>query len=197
MLYQVNQATHINYPRCKMTVITPHPINSSPPVLDEKEPEPKPTTIPKSNDDSSSNSKSEDPIQIKSWQQPTLHGRTLNTLRTIQRYIWDDPDKSPEEKRFLLKLDFFLLTYGCLGYFCKNLDQANVNNAYVSGMKESLQMNGSQLTYASNVFTAGYVISEIPAVMLVTRVRASILIPTFQVSFVSFGGWMVGREGES
>lgn len=72
-----------------------------------------------------------------------------------------------------------------------------MNNAYVSGMKESLQMNGSQLTYASNVFTAGYVISEIPAVMLVTRVRASILIPTFQVSFVSFGGWMVGREGES
>lgn len=48
-------------------------------------------------------------------------------------------------------------------------------------MKESLKMNGSQLTYASNVFTAGYVISEIPSVMLVTRVRASILIPTFQV----------------
>lgn len=60
--------------------------------------------------------------------------------RNFQGYVWDDPDKPKEEKRFLLKLDFFLLTYACLGYFCKNLDQANISNAYVSGMKESLNM---------------------------------------------------------
>lgn len=41
--------------------------------------------------------------------------------RTVQRFIWDDPDKPAYEKKFLLKLDFFLLTYTCLGYFCKNL----------------------------------------------------------------------------
>lgn len=39
--------------------------------------------------------------------------------RTVQRYVWDDPDKPEHEKKFLLKLDFFLLTYTCLGYFCK------------------------------------------------------------------------------
>lgn len=41
--------------------------------------------------------------------------------RNLQRYIWDDPAKPVYEKKFLLKLDFFLLTYTCLGYFCKNL----------------------------------------------------------------------------
>lgn len=41
--------------------------------------------------------------------------------RTFQRFIWDNPDKPAYEKKFLLKLDFFLLTYTCLGYFCKNL----------------------------------------------------------------------------
>jgi ACS family pantothenate transporter-like MFS transporter len=81
---------------------------------------------------------------LKAWQKPGAWGNTLRILRSVQRYVWDDPDKSAEEKRFLLKLDFFLLSYGCLGYFCKNLDQANLNNAYVSGMKESLKMNGSQ-----------------------------------------------------
>ncbi|EPE28443.1 MFS general substrate transporter [Glarea lozoyensis ATCC 20868] len=130
---------------------------------------------------SSTNSEKANSDTLKSWEKPSAKGRTLCILRTIQRYIWDDPDKSPEEKKFLLKLDFFLLSYGCLGYFCKNLDQANINNAYVSGMKEALSMNGSQLTYASNVFTAGYVISELPAVMLVTRFRPSTIIPTFQV----------------
>lgn len=63
--------------------------------------------------------------------------------RTFQRYVWDDPDKTKEEKRFLLKLDFFLLTYACLAYFSKSLDQANIANAYVSGMKEALKMVSS------------------------------------------------------
>lgn len=42
-------------------------------------------------------------------------------------------------------------------------------------------MHGSELTYASNVFTAGYVVGQMPAVMLATRVRPSILIPTLEI----------------
>ncbi|KAF1915282.1 major facilitator superfamily domain-containing protein [Ampelomyces quisqualis] len=107
--------------------------------------------------------------------------KTHGALRTLQRYVWDDPDKPKEEKWFLLKLDFFLLTASCLGYFSKNLDQSNIGNAYVSGMKEALNMHGSELTYAGNCFTAGYVIGQMPAVMLATRVRPSILIPILEI----------------
>lgn len=111
---------------------------------------------------------------------------TRRTLRSVQRYVWDDPDKPREEKRFLLKLDFFLLSYSCLAYFCKNLDQANISNAYVSGMKEAIGMKGNELTYLSNVFTAGYVVSQLPAVMLVTKVRPSYLVPTLEVLWSVF-----------
>ncbi|KIX06837.1 uncharacterized protein Z518_04813 [Rhinocladiella mackenziei CBS 650.93] len=121
---------------------------------------------------------------------PQHHGaqrtRSRRVLRSIQRYVWDDPDKPKTEKWFLFKLDVFLLTISCLGYFSKNLDQANINNAYVSGMKEALHMDGSQLTYAGNVFTAGYVLGQLPAVMLATRVRPSILIPTMEVLWSIF-----------
>lgn len=48
-------------------------------------------------------------------------------------------------------------------------------------MKEALHMKGSELTYAGNCFTAGYVIGQMPAVMLATRVRPSILIPTLEI----------------
>jgi hypothetical protein len=61
--------------------------------------------------------------------------RPRRFLRTFQRYAWDDPDKPKGEKWFLLKLDFFLLMAACLGYFSKNLDQSNVKNAYVSGVR--------------------------------------------------------------
>ena len=42
-------------------------------------------------------------------------------------------------------------------------------------------MHGSELTYASNVFTAGYVVGQIPAVILASRIRPSILIPTMEI----------------
>ncbi|KAH8882024.1 major facilitator superfamily transporter [Thozetella sp. PMI_491] len=104
----------------------------------------------------------------------------------IRAFVWDDPDKSTCEKKFLRKLDFFLLTYTCLGYFCKNLDQANINNAYVSGMKEAIGFGGNDLTYAGNVFTAGYVVSQLPAVILVSKFRPSYIIPTLEVLWAAF-----------
>jgi hypothetical protein len=43
-------------------------------------------------------------------------------FKSIRAFVWDDPDKSEYERKFLRKLDFFLLTYTCLGYFvCRPL----------------------------------------------------------------------------
>jgi MFS transporter, ACS family, pantothenate transporter len=35
--------------------------------------------------------------------------------RNWKSYVWDTFDKSPEERRFLFKLDAFLLTFASLG----------------------------------------------------------------------------------
>lgn len=53
-------------------------------------------------------------------------------------------------------------------------------------MKEALHMEGSELTYASNVFTAGYVISQLPTVILVSKLRPSYVIPTLEVLWAIF-----------
>jgi hypothetical protein len=45
--------------------------------------------------------------------------------RTWKSYIWDTFDKSPEEPRFLFKLDAALMTLASLGYFIKYLDQVS------------------------------------------------------------------------
>ena len=39
--------------------------------------------------------------------------------RTWKSYLWDTFDKSPEERRFLFKLDSAVLTFATLGYFIK------------------------------------------------------------------------------
>lgn len=66
--------------------------------------------------------------------------------RSWKSYLWDTFDKSPEERKFLFKLDAALLTFASLGYFIKYLDQINVNNAFVSGMKEDLGLYGNQVS---------------------------------------------------
>jgi hypothetical protein len=57
--------------------------------------------------------------------------------------------------RLLHKIDFFILTYGCLAYFTKWLDQANLSNAYVSGMREDLNMQGTDYNLAVTCFQVG------------------------------------------
>jgi hypothetical protein len=73
--------------------------------------------------------------EARPWEKPGFIGKSRRILRSFQRYAWDDPDKTKEEKWFLFKLDVFLLTAACLGYFSKNLDQQNIDNAYVSGVR--------------------------------------------------------------
>lgn len=41
--------------------------------------------------------------------------------RKWQTYIWDTLDKSPEERRFLFKLDFALLTFASLGKWTEDI----------------------------------------------------------------------------
>ncbi|EFQ31072.1 major facilitator superfamily transporter [Colletotrichum graminicola] len=102
---------------------------------------------------------------------------------TWRSYIWDTLDKSPEERKFMFKLDAVILTFASLGYFIKNLDQININNAFVSGMKEDMQLFGNELNYMQTCWTVGYVLGEIPSNILLTRVRPSIWIPACECTW--------------
>jgi MFS family permease len=97
-------------------------------------------------------------------------------------YIWDyDPGRSKEEVAFVQKLDFYVLLILSLGYFIKNLDQTNISNAYVSGMKEDLQMNSNELNMIDVAWTCGYVIGQVPSQIILTKVRPSIWIPSCEL----------------
>lgn len=97
-------------------------------------------------------------------------------------YIWDyDPGRSKEEIAFVQRLDISVLVILSLGYFIKNLDQTNIANAYVSGMKEDLQMNANQINIIDVAWTSGYVIGQIPSQIILTKVRPSVWIPSCEL----------------
>ncbi|KAL1632576.1 hypothetical protein SLS56_003475 [Neofusicoccum ribis] len=95
--------------------------------------------------------------------------------------IWDTFNKSPEERRFLFKLDAALLSFASLGYFIKYLDQQNINSAFVSGMKEDLGLYGDELNIMQSCWTVGYVIGQLPSNIILTKFRPSLWIPTMEV----------------
>ncbi|CAG8976132.1 hypothetical protein HYALB_00002413 [Hymenoscyphus albidus] len=65
----------------------------------------------------------------------------------IREILWDSLDRTPEERKLIFKLDVFILTWAGFTYFSKNLNQNNISNAYVSGMKISMSwgMNTKRL----------------------------------------------------
>ncbi|KAL1410518.1 hypothetical protein Q8F55_004531 [Vanrija albida] len=103
--------------------------------------------------------------------------------QTWKGRIWDTLDLPKEERKLMFKVDALLLTFASLGYFLKNLDQTNINNAFLSGMKEDLHMHGNELVTAVSIWTAGYVIGQIPSNLLLTRVSPRYVIPALEFSW--------------
>ncbi|CCE80185.1 Piso0_003287 [Millerozyma farinosa CBS 7064] len=90
----------------------------------------------------------------------------------IRKFFWDGTDKHPSEQRYLMKLDFFLLSSSMLGYFIKNLDQSNMATAYVNGMDEYYNMGDNQYNYQMTLWTVGYIIGQIPSNLILHRISA-------------------------
>ncbi|CAK9440000.1 uncharacterized protein LODBEIA_P41000 [Lodderomyces beijingensis] len=89
----------------------------------------------------------------------------------VRNALWGVPPSDPKERRYLLKLDIFVLSYVCLMYWVNYLDRANVSNAYVSGMKQDLNMGGDDFNLVNTIFYIGYIISMVPHNMILLKVR--------------------------
>ncbi|KIW68139.1 hypothetical protein PV04_04106 [Phialophora macrospora] len=107
----------------------------------------------------------------------------VKRISTWKGYVWDTWELPKEERWLLFKVDAFVLTFASIGYFLKNLDQYNVNNAFLSGMEEDLSMFGNQLVTSTSIWTVGYVIGQIPSNLLLTRLSPRIVIPTLEVGW--------------
>ncbi|KLO10248.1 MFS general substrate transporter [Schizopora paradoxa] len=104
--------------------------------------------------------------------------------RALQRarvFVWGEVPSSRQEKVLLLKIDWFILSYCCLMYFTNYLDRSNVSNAYVSGMREELDMQGNDFNKINTIFTCGYIVGMIPNNLMLQVVPPRIWFPLMQI----------------
>lgn len=102
---------------------------------------------------------------------------------------WFKDGTSPEEKKLLCKLDLLITVYSFVGYWIKYLDSYNLNNAYVSNMKEDLGMAGNDLVNTQVIFNVGNVLFEVAWIFLLSR------IPINYGLFVSEACWAAFTVG--
>ncbi|KAJ8101580.1 major facilitator superfamily domain-containing protein [Lipomyces tetrasporus] len=101
-----------------------------------------------------------------------------NWLQRTLGQAWDTFRLPPKQRRYMQKLDANILLYAFLSFFIKTLDNSNISNAYVSGMKEDLHLYGNERNLFTTFFNIGYLIGAVPSQFILNRVRPSIWIPT-------------------
>ncbi|PIG69567.1 allantoate permease [Aspergillus arachidicola] len=107
----------------------------------------------------------------------------VQPIKSWKGYVWDTWELPPDQRWLLFKVDAFVLTFASIGYFLKNLDLNNINNAFLSGMKEDLNMYGNELVTSTSIYTVGYVIGQIPSNLLLTRISPRWVIPALEVGW--------------
>ncbi|KAI0177921.1 allantoate permease [Pestalotiopsis sp. NC0098] len=107
----------------------------------------------------------------------------VKPIQSWKGYIWDTWELPADQRKLLFKVDAFILTFASIGYFLKNIDQSNINNAFLSGMKEDLGMYSNELVTSTSIWTVGYVIGQIPSNLLLTRISPRWVIPALEVGW--------------
>ncbi|CRL23069.1 Sucrose/H+ symporter, plant [Penicillium camemberti] len=85
------------------------------------------------------------------------------------------------ERKLVRKLDWLVLPYACLSFFVKYLDVSALTNAYVSGMKQDLDLSGNRLNYINAAYEVGYVVFQIPSNMVLIKYPAQYYLPAAEI----------------
>lgn len=90
--------------------------------------------------------------------------------------IYIDPEL---EKRTVRKIDRNVLPILCLFYFYAALDRSNIGNAATAGLTDAISLTSSQYSNAVTLFFVTYILSELPAALLLKILRPSRLLSLF------------------
>ncbi|KAK3693168.1 MFS general substrate transporter [Podospora appendiculata] len=107
---------------------------------------------------------------------------SLKALRERVAFFQPQEKRSPLERDLVRRLDIFLMTFGCISQG-EYLDQTNISSAYVSGMKEDLNLNGDELNYFTSYFSISYCLMLIPSQIIMTYVRPSYWLPGLEIGW--------------
>ncbi|KAK3720122.1 hypothetical protein LTR37_003945 [Vermiconidia calcicola] len=91
--------------------------------------------------------------------------------------------RSVDTKKTLRQMDYRVIPIVTLLYLLSFLDRGNIGNAKVQGMEEDLKLTGNRYNLAYTVFFFPYALLELPANLLLKKLRPSIWLPAIMVAW--------------
>ncbi|CAI7645701.1 unnamed protein product [Penicillium viridicatum] len=92
-------------------------------------------------------------------------------LEAIQRYPNDEAIDKEAEKRLKWKLDMHLIPLLGICYFFYYVDKTTLSYAAIFGIKDDLNLAGSEYSWLSSIFYFGWLVWAIPSNLLMQRSR--------------------------
>ncbi|KAJ5305325.1 uncharacterized protein N7443_004985, partial [Penicillium atrosanguineum] len=120
------------------------------------------------------------------WRENALTMSVPQQRRKWYYVQWFADQDTKEERKLILKLDLLIVPYAFLAYWTKYIDQANINNAYVSGLKEDLGLHGNELVQLQTIYTIGAVVGQLPFAYLFTKLPMHWIIPFMDIAWGIF-----------
>ncbi|KAK2040356.1 major facilitator superfamily transporter [Colletotrichum somersetense] len=111
---------------------------------------------------------------------------TVQARRRWWQIQWFADTDTPEERKLINKLDLLIVPYAVLSYWVKYIDQSNLNNAYVAGLKEDLGFKGNELVQLQTFYIIGAVTGQLPMMFILTYVPVHLLIPFLDIAWGIF-----------
>ncbi|EFW23125.1 hypothetical protein D8B26_006646 [Coccidioides posadasii str. Silveira] len=101
----------------------------------------------------------------------------------VQDIQLEDDFSDVDEKKVLRKMDLRLIPQLALLYLLSFLDRGNIGNAKIEGLDKDLNLQGSQYNWTLTVFFFTYATFEIPANILLKKLRPSIFLPSIMLAW--------------
>lgn len=96
-------------------------------------------------------------------------------LTVVEIYNTYTPEYAAEiERRLVRKIDLRILPLLVLIYIFNFLDRNSITQARLYGLQEDTNVHGAVYQTAISIFSAGYIIMQLPATLLMTKLRPSI-----------------------
>ncbi|KAI5906516.1 transporter SEO1 [Candida parapsilosis] len=104
---------------------------------------------------------------------------TTQQKKSRKWYKWFHDDDTPEEKKVITKIDILLTCYSLMAYWVKYLDQTNLTNAYIGGIKEGIAK-----------------VTNVPGLKAIRFFIGAFEAPSYIAYHALFASWFRGSTGE-
>ncbi|KAL4798509.1 major facilitator superfamily domain-containing protein [Aspergillus venezuelensis] len=113
---------------------------------------------------------------VKDWTEDSPSGNGSSGIMAIY-HSYDEDYIRTVEGQLRRKIDIRILPIVVLIYLFNYLDRNSITQARLYGLQEDTGVKGAEYQTAISIFSAGYIVMQLPATILMTKLRPSLYLP--------------------